>query len=227
MQFTNRHWGYLGVVLNSTGTLQSELSRKFGRAWGEFRKLAQLWKHTSLPLRRKIEIFQAVITSQVMYGLSSAWLTIADQRRLDGFQARCLRVLLRVAPSFVSRVSNKTVLAKAQQIPYTRQLLQQQLRLFGKVARAADSDILRMLTFAPGTLEPVLNSYVRKVGRPRHEWAPLLIREALKFTSTHANLGRIVKQAPLWESAVSRHCRQPCVNVEELLLLVCNRYFYM
>jgi len=149
---------YLGAALNSNASLHSELSRKFGRAWGEFRKLVQLWKHTSLPLPRKIEIFQAVITSQVMYGLSSAWLTTADQRRLDGFQAPCLRVPLRVAPSYVSRIANKTVLTKAQQIPYTRQLVPRQLLLFGKVARASDTDVLRRLTFVPGTLEPALNS---------------------------------------------------------------------
>ena len=101
---------------------------------------------------------------------------------VDGFQARCLRVLLRVAPSYVSRIANKTVLAKAQQIPYTRQLLLQQLLLYGKVARAPDDDVLRRLTFVARTLEPATNAFVRKVGRPRHEWASLLKREALKFT---------------------------------------------
>ena len=92
----------------------------------------------TLPLRRRLQIFNAVIPPQLMYGLSSAWLTVAEKRRLDGFQARCLRKVLRIAPPFISRVSNKTVLNKANEKPFSSSLLKQQLILYGKVARTPD-----------------------------------------------------------------------------------------
>lgn len=201
---------YLGAALHNDGCVRNELTRKFGRAWAEFIKLVRLWQHTSLSLRRKIEIFQAVVTSQVMYGLSSAWLTKADQRRLNGFQARCLRVLIRVAPSYVSRISNRIVLERTQQLPFTRQLMKQQLLLFGKVARASDADVLRQLAFIPGTLEPAANRYVRRVGRPKQEWATMLKQEALKFVKSGAELETAVQNALAWESAVQRHCAENC-----------------
>ena len=105
-----------------------------------------------------------------MYGLSSAWLNDAERRRLDGFQARCLRMILGIKPSFISRVSNKAVLEKARQPSYTTQLSQAQLLLFGKIAASPQCDPLRQVTFQPNCLQPATSRYVRRVGRPRHEW---------------------------------------------------------
>ena len=53
-------------------------------AWAEFYKLSQLWSHTTLTASKKIQIFQAVVSKGVLYGLSSAWLNAAERRRLDG-----------------------------------------------------------------------------------------------------------------------------------------------
>merc|ERR1711904_200515 len=86
-----------------------------------------------LPIRRKAQIFQAVIASKLLYGLSTAWLNTAEQRRLNGFQARCLRRVCNIKASYVSRVSNAKVLEKAGQITFLKQLLKQQLKLFRKV----------------------------------------------------------------------------------------------
>ena len=48
---------YLGTMLRNDVLIASELGRRLGMAWGEFSKLERLWKHTSLPVRRKLHIF--------------------------------------------------------------------------------------------------------------------------------------------------------------------------
>ena len=129
------------------GTVAKELGHRIGAASAAFNSLDQLWRHTGVTRQRKTEIFQAVVTSRLLYGLSAALLNVAEQRRLDGFQARCLRRVWGIPPSYLSRVSNKEVLQKSGQLPYKRQLLKQQLTMFGKVARAHDDDPVRRLTF--------------------------------------------------------------------------------
>ena len=47
--------------------------------------IKSLWKHTMLPVARKIQVFKSVIISRLLYGLSSAWLNAAELRRLNGF----------------------------------------------------------------------------------------------------------------------------------------------
>ena len=95
---------YLGNSLAGDGKIQAELAKKLGLAWADFTTLAQLWKHTSISRSRKIDIFQATITSPLLYGLSSAWLNVAERRRMDGFQARCLRKILGIPSAYVSRI---------------------------------------------------------------------------------------------------------------------------
>ena len=115
--------GYLGTTLSEDGRLDAELGRRLGKAWGEFCKLERLWKHTTLQPTRRMEVFQAVVAPTLLYSLSTSWLSTAQQRRLDGFQNRCLRRILKIKPAYFSRVSNKTVLQRASQQAYSNQLL--------------------------------------------------------------------------------------------------------
>ena len=54
---------YLGTTLSSDADVGSELNRRLGMAWSEYKKLSKVWKHSSLSLSRKLQIFQAVIAS--------------------------------------------------------------------------------------------------------------------------------------------------------------------
>ena len=102
--------------------------------------------------------------------------------------------------SYLSHISNKIVFARARTTKYTAQLLQRQLLLLGKIARAPPDDPLRKLTFQPGTMQLVTDKFVRRVGRPRHEWAGQLLREA-------HHLKDLIGNASDWHAAVLRHCR--------------------
>ena len=197
--------GYLGTTLSSDGRMDSEQSRRIGIAWAEYRKLDRLWKHSSLSIARKLQCFQAVVVPGLMYSLSTAWLSASQQRRLNGFQARCLRRILRVSPSFISRVTNKSVLQKAGHREFTQQLLKQQLLLFGRIARSPDSDMLRELTFISGTLQPATERFVRKVGRPRFEWASCLAKVARTIVGANGNLCAAVQDAAGWRQHVHHY----------------------
>ena len=118
-----------------------------GAAWADFSKLAKLWKHTHLDADFKIKVYSAVVLSRLLYGLSSSWLNMAEQRRLNGFHCRCLRTILKIKAAFYSRVSNTKVLERARQVPLTRQLLRRQLCLYGRVVQASATDPLRSLVF--------------------------------------------------------------------------------
>ena len=173
---------YLGAVMDGHGRSDSEVSRKLGTAKGDFRVLSKVWRHANVPLKQKLHYFESLIISRLLYGLSSMWMVTAQLRRIDGFYARCLRTILRIPPSYYSRVSNATVFTRAAVRPLSEQLLQKQFALLGKVARSPDHSLLRQDTFIPGTLQPQIGRYVRKRGRPRQDWTTeLLKRGCSKF----------------------------------------------
>ena len=140
------------------------------------------------------------------FGLSSAWLNAAEVRRLNGFQCRCPRVILGVKAAFFSRVSNAAVLSQAGQVQLGKQLLKQQLLLYGKVVRAPKHDPVRSLTFIPGGREPATCKYIRKVGRPRNEWAAMLGKECSKMSvQMGVNIGQIIHIVRDWRAAVHEY----------------------
>ena len=194
---------YLGANMYADGAIRSELNKKLGAAWAEFCKSQKVWNHSSLTMGRKLQIYQAVVVSRLLYGLSSAWLNVAESRRLNGFHARCLRKVTGIKPSFISRVSNAAVLKKAGQAELRCQLLRQQLLMYGRLARASNDDVLRQLTFIPDLTRPATGRYVRRVGRPRNEWAVMLEKETRKM---HANPSAIINDQLLWKRAVVAYC---------------------
>ena len=147
-----------------------------------------------------------MIVSRLLYSLSSDWLNVAEIRRLNGFQARCLRCILHIKAAFYSRISNVNVLAAAGQTLVGRQLLRQQLSLYGRVARAPRDDYLRKLTFtsAPGSLQPLVDKYIRRRGRPRNEWTRMVQRESWRM---HPDADRLVHDLRRWHSSVEQYCK--------------------
>jgi hypothetical protein len=55
----------------------------------------------------------------LMYGSAAAWLNVADLRKLNGFQNRCLCTIWGVKPAFISTVSNANDLETTGQKPLT------------------------------------------------------------------------------------------------------------
>ena len=130
-----------------------------------------------MPLPDKVKFFNAFILSKLRYGLATVWLVTAQRRRIDGFVARCLRRILHIPASFVSRVSNAAVLKRAGAKPFSQQLLKHQLHLLRKVAVTAADNPMRKDTFIDASLIPQIGRYVRRAGRPRQEWTTQLLQE--------------------------------------------------
>ena len=98
---------YLGTTISSDGRVGSELNRRLGMAFAEFYRLKKVWGHTSIGERRKIELFNAIITPKLLYSLSTACLNAAERRRLDGAHCRMLRAPWGQAPNVLARVERE------------------------------------------------------------------------------------------------------------------------
>ena len=75
--------------------------------------------------------------------------------------------------------------------------------MYGRLARASNDDVLRQLTFIPDSTRPATGRYVRRVGRPRNEWAVMLEKETRKM---HADPSTIINDHFLWRRAVVAYC---------------------
>ena len=183
---------YLGALLDSSGSIQSELVRRIGMATSDFKALATIWNHSNLTQYWKHRVFHACIASKLLYGLQTAWLTKSQRNKLDGFQARCLRKIIRVAPSYWSRISNARVLATLDAYPLSFQLLEQRTLVFNP-----SSDTLR------------ISSAIRRRGRPRLNWCQEVHKHAVLLSREALDIGLQIISEKSWKRSVRQYCRGP------------------
>ena len=161
---------YLGSLLSADGGVASEMGRRLGMAQSDFQTLDRIWKHSTLSRTKKIRIFNACICTKLCYGLFTAALNLKDRRRIDGFQARCLRKILKIPSSYYSRISNATVLEIAGETLLSTKILGEQQRYLTKISARPHDDATRLCIYQPGSENLRESTYERGRGRPRRTW---------------------------------------------------------
>ena len=179
---------YLGSLLSSDGKIISKINRRLGMARKDFGVLQSIWKHTSLSQAWKVRIFEACILSKLVYGLVTAILNKLERRRLGGFQARCIRRILKVPPSYYNRVSSARVLAVAGKEQLSNLLVRQQMTLMGKIAFRPNDDVVRKSIFLPNnvSLRP-LPGPAKRV-RPRTRWLVHILGLCVRIAGSYERL---------------------------------------
>jgi hypothetical protein len=198
--------GYLGTTLAEDGRIRSELGRRIGIARADFDTLSRVWSHSALGRKRKLSICHALVESKLLHGLATVCMNVAELRRLNGFQNKCLRKILGISSSFLSRVSNKTVMQHASCKSASAQLLAMQLRLLRKVVLTESVHPLRSSCMVGDTLQPLVSHYIRRVGRPRKEWLSTVLPHGLQIVSGNAfTIREMMLDKHVWKQLVKRY----------------------
>ena len=83
---------YLGGKIKNTGDHKPELQHRISATWKTVRRLDLLRGKSRASIKWKtIRVYDAVIVTKLMYGLTSIPLSRADANKLDAFQVRGLR----------------------------------------------------------------------------------------------------------------------------------------
>ena len=146
------------------------------------------------------------MVSKLCYCIFAACLNQSERKRLDGFQARCLRKIYRISPSYYSRVSNSAVLSITGERPLSEAIAKDQMVFLGKLARRPGNDPVRSSVFQPGGIELRMPTGTRKRGRPRQMWGNMVLNNCMKVAGSRARLADFFRPeagaAAAWEAAV-------------------------
>ena len=153
----------------------------------------------------KPENINFLVIFSILGGVQEKSMFCSRERRLNGFQNRCVRRLIGVKPAFLSRVSNADVLEKARHRKLTTTLVKRRLQLFGKVLRSPEGHPVRVVSLIPRTLEPATNRYVRRVGRPCREWVPEAIRECRSIFGSMQHAQALAVDKNIWNAELYKH----------------------
>ena len=175
---------------------------RLSKALGTAKNLITFWKDVKCDIKWKLQVYNAVIVTQLTYALDSVFISTKMANKLDAFQNRSLRFILGIEPSYWSRVTNEEVLRRANlardSIPEIEWgdmiinheikngrirkvsdiLKDRRLKLLGHVMRAAPSDPMHMVTFNENQELNRLNK--RRRGKLRHHWTHQALQEAME-----------------------------------------------
>jgi len=182
---------YLGSTVTPSNSIDQELNIRIGKAASAFRLLHNTWR-AKIHLQTKMRIYRAVIIPTLLYGGESWATTRKHEQRLDAFDSRCLRSILKI--KWTDKRRNSDIRELTQQ-PYASALLKKKrLRWFGHVSRM-DKDRLpkRMYEW-----DPVPVGGRRKQGRQRQRWQDTVSRDLVSIDLALQEADNISKDREAW-----------------------------
>ena len=147
------------------------------------KKLDIFWGKARCNRSWKLRVFNAVITSKVLYGLETLEPTESAGRLLNTFQLKGLRKILKLHTTYIQRHNtNEYVYRRANETlnapttgfdrkikPLTEILEERKLKLLGHILRRDRNHPLHQATFSTTSALP-RETEMRRVGRPRQFW---------------------------------------------------------
>ena len=127
-------------------------------------------------------------------------------RKVDGFQNRRLKRIMKIQFSYYRHVTNASVLQQAGAKTMSSMLLERQLIWMGTFARRNTTDIVRHRVFDPHSLsfQPREPASPRRRGRPKMSWAKGVFKHALTAAGGAERLNSLLSHKPQseWEAIV-------------------------
>jgi hypothetical protein len=87
---------YLGVTLSKDGTCIAEIRIRIATATAAMARLNRVWK-SNISFQTKFKLFRSLVVSILLYGCETWTLLVDDERRIQAFETKCLRKLLRIS----------------------------------------------------------------------------------------------------------------------------------
>ena len=153
---------YLGSLITAEGDCEKEIRARLAKGRSIGTSLRQIWRSHGITTSTKLRLLNALVWPVATYGCESWTIKKREEERINAFEMKCLRQVLRV--SWTAKKTNEWVLKEAG---VERHLLkavkQRKLSYFGHVMRKTGDCLEKEMIQGtmPGT---------RRRGRPRTAW---------------------------------------------------------
>ena len=172
---------YLGVNIQPNGDHKNEIQSIINAAWITVMKLDIFWRKAPVTIKWKLRVLDAVINSKVLYGTETLVTAQSDYNKLDAFQIRIFRKMLRIKHSYWSHVKNEEVMNTAKEraahfdknieiIPLSTRLKQRIVKFYGHIIRSdPNTDQIRQISINDEG-DRIKVRCKKRTGRPKLKW---------------------------------------------------------
>jgi len=197
---------YLGGKISQKGSCTDDVKHRIGKALGTVQHLNDIWSSKDITPTTKMQLYNTLILSILMYGSETWTLKKEDENRLLVFEMACLRKIMGV--SRLDKIRNSTIRNSLNvNHDIIAQIRQKRLRYFGHIMRM-NPERLPYLT---------LNGMVqgnRLRGRPAKRWLDSVKQDIKKLNLTIADASRMTQSRSDWKDLMQRMASLNLVGVD-------------
>ena len=177
-----------------------KIDKRIGKAASTLARLtARVWTSPKLSVKTKMAVYNACVSSTLLYG-SETWTTYAGQeRRLNSFHLRSIRRILGI--SWQDKVTNADVLSRAGLPTMYTLLRQRRLRWLGHVRRMEDGRIPKDILYGELALGR------RTTGRPHLRYKDVCARDMKAVGIDTMSWEGLAADRTGWRSALKQHLK--------------------
>ena len=196
-----KEFTYLGSTMTDNLSMDSEISRRIGRATSTLARLSKrVWDNAKLTLNTKMTVYRACVLSVLLYGSESWTLYSRQERRLNTFHMRSLRRILGIKWS--DRITNNEVFRRAATPSIYTLLRQRRLRWLGHVRRMQDGRIPKDLLYGE------LATGKRARGRPQLRFKDVCKRDMKALDMDIDGWEDLAQDRSRWRQELNRSLRR-------------------
>jgi Reverse transcriptase (RNA-dependent DNA polymerase) len=126
---------YLGSLMQST---EADFERRKGLAYGAWTSMAKIWKATHVPLKLKVNIFDASVVSILLYGCESWIVTPKIEQKINVVATNCYRNMLNIKRS--DHVKLADIYERVKRKPLINTVRKRQLGWLGHTMRLQNDE---------------------------------------------------------------------------------------
>jgi hypothetical protein len=188
---------YLGSKITTDGDSKVDVQARISKVTGAYAALRSIWRSSKISNHTNVRIFKSNVLGVLLYGAESWKVTNAITTRLDVFQTRCLRRILRIF--WPNTISNEELYKRTNTIPLSQEIKRGRWTCIGHVCRMHPTSIPRVaLRWTP--------TGKRKRGRPKETWRRSVEKEMKEKDWTWGQVQHWSQDRQAWKSLVMALC---------------------
>nr|XP_006822761.1 PREDICTED: uncharacterized protein LOC102806375 [Saccoglossus kowalevskii] len=162
---------YLGATLTKSGGGMGDMENRISKRRNAFRQLNKIWNSDKIKRATKLKLYKSLVLSVLLYGSETWKMTKGDERKLNTFQTKCLRRIMKI--KWQDHVRNEELLTRTGMEKLSTTVMKRRWKFIGHTLREEPTSICNTaLTWAP--------EGKRKRGRPKTTWRRTVEKERNK-----------------------------------------------
>ena len=135
------HFKYLGTSIEEEGGMETEIAKRVGAGWMNWKKCSGVLCDKRMPVKLKGKVYRTVVRPAMLYGAETWATTKRQESRIEVNEMRMLRWMYGVTRK--DKIRNEHIRGTTKVVQASRKITERRLKWYGYVMRMEEDHVVR------------------------------------------------------------------------------------